>query len=106
MKTTPKKLDWEFGKVNGFCGKTLLDKENGGIKLVKVLPLADYPIHQHPNKTEFIYVLEGNPIITIGEKKYISEKGDFFTLPKSVNHSIKNESKSSECLLIVGAIKE
>jgi quercetin dioxygenase-like cupin family protein len=106
MKITPEKLDWEFGKVNGFCGKTLLDKENGGLKLVKVLPSADYPIHQHPNKTEFIYVLEGNPIITIGEKEYISEKGDFFTLPKSVNHSIKNKNNTNECLLIVGSIKE
>ena len=50
MKSTPEKLNWEFGK-------TLLDKENGGLKLVKVIPLVNYPIHQHPNKTEFIYVL-------------------------------------------------
>ncbi len=57
MKITPEKLNWEFGKAAGFCGKTLLDKENGGLKLVKVIPLANYPIHQHPNKTEFIYVL-------------------------------------------------
>ena len=57
MKITPEKLNWEFGKAAGFYGKTLLDKENGGLKLVKVIPLANYPIHQHPNKTEFIYVL-------------------------------------------------
>ena len=57
MKITPEKLNWEFGKAAGFCGKTLLDKENVGLKLVKAIPLANYPIHQHPNKTEFIYVL-------------------------------------------------
>ncbi len=57
MKTTPEKLNWEFGKAARFCGKTLLDKENVGIKLVKATPLANDPIHQHPNKTEFIYVL-------------------------------------------------
>ena len=106
MKIIPEKLDWEFGKIKGFYGKTLLDKKNGGIKLVKVIPLADYPIHKHPNKTEFIYVLEGNPIIIIGEKEYTSEKGDFFTLPKATNHSIKNESTTNECLLIIGVIKE
>ena len=106
MKLKIEEIDWEFGKVSGFCGKTLLNKKKGGIKLVKVFPLADYPIHQHPNKTEFIYVLEGNPIISIGENKYISQKGDFFTLPKVINHSIKNKSKTNDCLLIVGAIKE
>ncbi len=57
MKTTPEKLNWEFGKAARFCGKTLLDKENVGIKLVKATPLANDPIHQCPNKTEFIYVL-------------------------------------------------
>jgi len=34
MKSTPEKLNWEFGK-------TLLDKENGGLKLVKVIPLVN-----------------------------------------------------------------
>ena len=41
MKITPEKLNWEFGKAAGFCGKTLLDKENGGLKLVKVIPLVN-----------------------------------------------------------------
>ena len=57
MKITPEKLNLEFRKAAGFCGKTLLDKENVGLKLVKVTPLANDPIHQHPNKTEVIYVL-------------------------------------------------
>ena len=56
MKTTPEKLNWEFGKAAGFCGKRVLDKENVGLKLVKVRPLANELIHQHPNKKEFIYV--------------------------------------------------
>jgi quercetin dioxygenase-like cupin family protein len=106
MKINPTDLEWEYGKVKNFYGKTLLDKNNGGIKLVKVSEKAIYPIHQHPNKTEFIYILEGNPIITIGEEKIPGEKGEFFILPNSVIHAIENKNESNECLLLVGSIKE
>ena len=106
MKINIEKLDWEYGKVDNFCGKTLLDKNNGGLKLVKVSVKAIYPTHQHPNKTEFIFVLEGNPTITIGEKEYDCKKGEFFKFPHSVNHAIENKSVKNECLLLVGSIKE
>ena len=106
MKIKTEELEWEYGKVKSFCGKTLLDKKNGGLKLVKVSKKAVYPTHQHPNKTEFIFVLEGNPTITIGEKEYDSKKGEFFNLPHSVNHAIENKSDQNECLLLVGSIKE
>jgi len=106
MKINIEELDWEYGKVDNFCGKTLLDKKNGGLKLVKVSVKAIYPTHQHPNKTEFIFVLEGNPTITIGEKEYDSKKGNFFKFPPLVNHAIENKSDQNECLLLVGSIKE
>jgi len=96
-------MDWETGKVEGFRGKNLIDLENGGLKMVKVDSFATYPSHLHPNKTEFIYVLEGSPKITIGENNYNGEKGDFFILPNSIKHSIANPV-DSECLLLVGAI--
>ena len=75
-------LDWEIGKVKGFSGKNLINLENGGLKKVKVDSSSTYPSHLHPNKTEFIYVLEGNPKITIGQNNYNGEKDDFFILPK------------------------
>jgi len=104
MKLNTNNLEWEYGKVENFCGKTLLEKNNGGIKLVKVSAKAVYPTHKHPNKTEFIYILEGNPIITIAEKEYSGKKGEFFILPNNINHAIEN--KNIECLLLVGSIKE
>lgn len=97
-------LNWEAGKVNGFLGKNLIDLSNGSFKMVKVEPFAAYPTHLHPDKTEFIYVLEGNPIITIGENEYDGEKGAFFTLPNAMEHKIANPA-DKECLLLVGAIK-
>ncbi len=96
-------LKWESGKVKGFQGKNLIDLENGGLKMVKVDAFANYPTHLHPNKTEFVYVLEGSPKITIGENGYTGENGDFFILPISVKHSIENPSEK-KCLLLVGAI--
>lgn len=96
-------MEWEAGKVKGFSGKNLIDMENGVFKMVKVDSFSAYPSHQHPNKTEFIYVLEGSPKITIAEKDYEGEKDDFFVLPSSIKHSIENTSDSA-CILLVGAI--
>ena len=105
MKINSNNLEWEYGKVENFYGKTLLDKNNGSLKLIKVSPKAIYPTHKHPYKTEFIYVLEGNPVITIAEKKYSGKKGEFFLLPNNINHAIENKNKNVECLLLVGSIK-
>jgi quercetin dioxygenase-like cupin family protein len=96
-------MDWVSGKVHGFKGKSLIEMENGGLKKVKVDSFATYPSHLHHKKTEFIYVLEGNPKITIDDEIYNGEKGDFFILPISIKHSIANPF-DSECLLLVGAI--
>jgi quercetin dioxygenase-like cupin family protein len=105
MKINPNNLEWEYGKVENFCGKKLLDKNNGSLKLVKVKPKAIYPTHKHPYKTEFIYVLEGNPVITIAEKKYSVKKDEFFLLTNNINNVIENKNKKVECLLLVGSIK-
>lgn len=98
-------LHWETGKVKGFKGKGLIDLNNGGLKLVKVAAHACYPIHIHPDKTEYAYVVDGNPTMTIGETVYQGEKDDFFIFPKSTKHSIENPS-DTECTLLVGAIKD
>ncbi len=99
----PNALEWTQGKVKGFSGKNLITMGNGGLKLVKVEAHANYPIHLHPNKTEHIYVLEGEPTITIGTEKFQGEKDDFFILPHSISHSIENNT-STECLLLVGQL--
>lgn len=100
----PDLLAWSSGKVKGFLGKNLMELENGTLKKVKVESFAIYPSHLHPDKTEYIYVLEGNPTITIGEEVYNGEKGDFFMLPNAVKHSIENPF-DSDCELLVGAVK-
>ena len=97
-------IEWVSGKVKGFAERDLIDLDNGGLKMVKVDAFTEYPTHRHPEKTEYIFVLEGTPQIEIGEDTYIGEKGDFFILPKAINHSIKNIT-DYECKLLVGSIK-
>ncbi len=97
-------LSWKSGKIKGFKGKELIEHSNGGLKLVKVDPFSTYPSHIHPDKTEYVYVLEGNAKMTIEESIYTGEKGDFFIFPKSRKHSIDNPN-DRECILLVRAIK-
>lgn len=100
----PNTLNWENTKIKGFASKQLIDLPNGGLKLIKVEPNSVYPLHNHPDKTEYIYVLEGNPEITIGDQHHQGEKEDFFILPQAMIHSIKNNS-DAYCILLVGSIK-
>lgn len=103
-KITSELLEWTSGKVDGFSGKNLLELKNGSLKMVKVAPLAKYPIHIHPDKTEYAYVIQGNPKFTIGTADFIGNEGDFFIFPASIKHGIENPSKS-DAILLVGSIK-
>jgi quercetin dioxygenase-like cupin family protein len=100
----PDLLNWENTKIKGFSSKQLIEMKNGGLKLIKVEPDSSYPLHNHPDKTEYIYVLEGVPEIIIGEDHYTGKKGEFFILNESVKHSIKNND-SNDCILLIGAIQ-
>lgn len=100
----PDLLNWETTKIKGFQSKQLIDLQNAGIKLIKVEANSVYPLHNHPDKTEFIYVLNGIPEIIIGNEHHHGVKDDFFILPQAAHHSIINNS-TSDCVLLVGAIK-
>jgi len=96
-------IAWVSGKVDGFQGKSLIEMENGNLKMIKVAPFATYPDHLHPNKTEYAFVLQGNPKVTIGGEVYNGEKDDFFIFPNTIKHRIENPF-DAECFLLIGAI--
>lgn len=100
----PQNLPWEQTKIHGFASKQLIEQANGGLKLIKVEPESSYPFHHHPDKTEYIYVLEGKPEIVIGPDTHQGNEGEFYILPQSVSHAIMNKSNDI-CLLLIGAIK-
>lgn len=72
--------------------------------MVKIAPHAVYPLHYHPDKMEFIYVLEGNPEFKIGSTHFTGQSNDFFIFPANEKHAIENISEN-ETILLVGAIK-
>lgn len=103
-KVDHKSQKWISGKVKGFSGKELLDLENGTVKLVRVDAQSSYPLHRHPDKTEYGYVVEGNFEFIIGDQTYNGEVGDFFVFPVMSMHAIHNRT-SEQGTILIGAIK-
>src|SRR5665647_261685 len=103
-KIEPGLLTWTAGKVKGFYGKEFISLDAGELKLIKIAPYAIYPEHVHPDKTEYAYVLEGNPEFVIDTELYKSQPGDFFIFPQKIKHSISNGA-NLDCIILVGAIK-
>ena len=65
-----------------------------------VLPGRGVPLHVHTREDETIYVLEGNLRITIGDKTYAAQAGDFANMPRNLPHKFQNTgSKPARMLL-------
>lgn len=65
--------------------------------------MSVYPEHLHPDKTEYAYVVSGNPEFSIDNEYFIGKSGDFFIFPCNVKHSIKSNTVV-ECLVLIGFI--
>lgn len=96
---------WSEGRVKNFFGEELIALQKGSLKLIKIAPFASYPEQRHPDKTEYAYVLEGNPDLNIGEECFSGKPADFFIFSKNEKHAIENKTRD-ECLLLIGAIHE
>lgn len=99
-----KEMNWETSKVNGIFSRNLLDDKNGTFKMIKLAPNSTYPIHRHPDKTEFAYVLQGTLAATIGEEEFTGEEGAFFTFPVGTMHGLRNMDQDKETIILVGSI--
>lgn len=100
----PDNMLWESTNVQGFSSKNLILLNNGGIKMIRIAPMADYPIHIHPDKTEFVFVLEGSISCTIAKEEVHCDKGEMVVFPIGIKHNIHN-SGSSNAVVLVGNIK-
>lgn len=54
------------------------------------------PEHTLPDKTEYVYTIEGTTEFIINDEHYKSKPGDFFILPQKTKHSI-NIPTNVEC---------
>lgn len=97
-------LECSEGKIKGFKGKDFISLQNGSVKLVRVKSFSKYPIHLHPDKVEYAFVVQGNPNFMIDANSYSSEPGDFYIFSANTKHAIENNT-DEECILLIGAIK-
>lgn len=98
-------LGWNDMPVTGIAAKDLFAHENGTFKVVKLEPYAKYPIHQHADKTEYAFVIEGVLEAKIGENKYIGMPGAFFTFPVGIKHGLHNPNEK-QTVILIGAVKD
>lgn len=59
-----------------------------GLKILEVSPEQELSLQYHHERAEFWEVLEGNPIITVGDKKIEAKRGDRFYVPGETLHRI------------------
>jgi quercetin dioxygenase-like cupin family protein len=92
-------------RVPGFFGKALIETDSGSLRLVKIEPQSAYPVHRHPDKTEFAFVLQGVLQAEIAGEVYTGERGTFYRFPCGSLHGLKNPGQE-ETIVLIGGLKE
>ena len=67
----------------------------------KIRKGAEPEMHQHENEDEAFYILEGEMIVTIGEKNYHVKPGDYVFLPRRIPHTQKLITETLHTLLFI-----
>lgn len=87
-------------KLGDYFGLT-----NFGVNLTRLAPGAiSALLHHHLKQDEFVYILEGTPILLLGEKEYLLNPGDCmgFKAGISVAHQLVNRSPEPVVYIEVG----
>tara|TARA_R110000772_G_scaffold30532_2_gene75689 strand:- start:1227 stop:1697 length:471 start_codon:yes stop_codon:yes gene_type:complete len=83
----------------------LFGLSNFGVNYTQLDPgSASALMHFHSRQDEFIYVLEGNPTVKIGNEEYLMQPGECigFKANTSEAHQLINHSDSSVAYLEIG----
>jgi mannose-6-phosphate isomerase-like protein (cupin superfamily) len=70
----------------------------------KMLPGQHHLCHHHPDASEFIVILKGNPLMHLGHKQFRGTPGDGIYIPYDVIHGVTNDT-DEVCEMIVGLSK-
>ena len=62
-------------------------------------PNGGPPLHIHPFQDEWFYVIEGNYLFQVGNKKYQMKSGDTIFLPKNVQHAFIQLSEKGKMIV-------
>jgi quercetin dioxygenase-like cupin family protein len=82
-----------------FSPKIIGEVNDQFIKVAKIKG-QDLPWHNHENEDELFYIVSGNLLMEIENKKpFIMKEGDFHVVNKGVNHRISAEEECSIMLI-------
>ncbi len=73
------------------------------VKIIEVNPKGILSLQSHSKRTEFWYVLEGNPVFVIGKRKKKCRKGDSVNFGKNVKHRIVNKANKKARILEISS---
>jgi mannose-6-phosphate isomerase-like protein (cupin superfamily) len=76
-----------FGEVTVVVRVTAEDSGGAITVLEEMPPMVDTPLHVHSREDELFYILEGEHIITLGEREHRMEPGDALLAPRGVPHA-------------------
>lgn len=89
-----------FHSVNGVEGRRIYDMPEGQIIHMTIAPGCSVPSHITPVNVA-MYVLEGEPIVEIGEERKVGTAGTLVESPKDIPHAIYNPSEEVVRLLVM-----
>lgn len=85
------------GEHHGVLGHTVIFKspanETNGAAFIWAIqspPGAEVPPHIHKVEDEYIYLVEGQLEVTVGEQTYTVMPGDLVKMPRNVPHAIRS----------------
>lgn len=81
--------------------RMLVDLDGGTVKLLRMDVEGYYPLHQHRDRFEWIYLLEGRLETDVDGVVRVLVPGDFREFPTNASHRLQAQAPS---LALVGAI--
>ncbi len=89
-----------FKNPHGIVSSKIYDKEHAVIMHLLLKPGESLKPHITPVDVAF-YILEGTPVILVGDEKVEVAEDDIIESPKDIVHCIYNESKSDVRVLVM-----
>ena len=71
--------------------------------LEEVPPLSDTPAHIHANEDEYFHIIEGEHVITVGEREHALGPGEGVFAPRGVPHAQRRVQEGVGRLLLIVA---
>ncbi|MCL6562497.1 MAG: cupin domain-containing protein [Firmicutes bacterium] len=85
-------LPWEPAPVEGVSWQLLQEVPQGTIKRFRLQPGASYPVHHHPDRSEWVYTVVGTLTVTLGSTVQELQPGDFAWIPVGLAHGLGNQT--------------